>query len=402
MFLLVHVLSPALVYGRIDLKALFEDILPKDGLASPPITPSTHESTVDGCACTNECGATVDDGYTCDWCNVPAGCGKSSLINGQWDYCVFDALKDFEAQDHSSKMDQVWKAMVAPDVIGKSADFKDPLGVVHQMVTESMRTTMDNHRDVLPIGRTKVIHSQGVHCQFELNVAQGSEYTGIFSSGSKAGIVRLGAATPLAHGQGLFPGIGIKWFRSGVHSANFVALRATGPSGGSFNYFKGDISNHVPPPIALQALMKFQQASGCISMVGLSDVCKYDQDGSKVNQPVFPYEIRFRASGQFELPEDPSLTDPQLLKGLSSIPVGTHLFDLYAHASPTAPEKKLGELRTTGKCVQSLFGDTKLAFKHQRMEADFQARPEWIPDVHFTACDATAKPISNWQCPFVH
>lgn len=402
MALIVHIISASVVSGRIDLSAMFEDILPKEGLTSPPIAPSTAETTDDGCTCTNKCGATVDDGFACDWCNVPAGCGKSSVLLGSWDYCVYDAVKEFDAQDHASKMDQVWKDLTAPDVIGKSAEFKDPLGVVHQMVSESMRTTMDNHRDVLPIGRSKVIHTQGAHCQFELNVGQGSQYTGIFSAGVKAGIVIMGSATPLAHGRGLFPGMGIKFFRSGVHSANFVALRATGPTGGSFNYFKGDISNHVPPPFELQALMKFQQASNCISMVGLSDVCAYDQDGSKVADAVFPFEILFRSTSEFQLPEDEKLTDPQLLSGLSSIPVGTHLFDVYAKSSPTATAEKLGELRTTTKCVQSLYGDSKLAFKHQRMEADFNARPEWIPDVKFTACDATAAPISKWQCPFKH
>merc|ERR1719471_447217 len=111
--------------------------------------------------------------------------------------------------------------MTSPENVGKSGPLQDPISVVHQMVTESMRTTMDMHRDVLPIGRTKVIHAQGVHCKFELNVAEGSGYTGIFSPGIKEGIIRLGSATGVTV-AGMFPGLGIKFLRDGVTSANFV------------------------------------------------------------------------------------------------------------------------------------------------------------------------------------
>lgn len=399
MTLFVTLISASLVSARIDLETMFEDILAKEGLTSPPIGPGA-EVTAEDCTCTNECGATVDDAFKCDWCNVPAGCGKYSLINGQWDYCKFDALKDFDAQTHKAKMDEVWKEMVAPENVGKSGPFKDAFGVVSQMISTSMRTTMDNHRDVLPIGRTKVIHSQGVHCQMELDVEKGSPFTGIFSPGSKAGIVRMGAATPLQHGRGLFPGMALKFFRSGVHSANFVALRSTGPTGGSWNYFKGDISNHVAPPPELKATGKFQQASGCPSMVGLSDVCAYDQTGYKVPKPVFPYEIVFRSTPAFQLPEK-EMTDPQLLHALSNIPVGTKIFDVLAHPSPLESARKIGELKTTSKCVQSIFGDMKLAFKHQRMEADFHHHPEWIPHIKFDGCEASLSPESKWQCPFM-
>lgn len=429
MALIVHALSAAVVAGRIsNLEGMFAQLLGKAAELSAPTPPPTQrptvlmeptprptvlepeaitailagpalepetDNTVDGCKCTSKCSPTVDDGYACDWCNVPAGCGKSSWVNGQWDYCVYDEMKDWEAQDHKTKMDTIWKDMTAPDVIGKSAPVKDPLSVVHQMVTESMRTTMDMHRDVLPKGRSKVIHAQGVHCKFDLKI-DNSPYTGIFSAGTKAGIIRMGSGTSLK--QDIFPGIGVKFFRSGVHSANFVALRATGP-GGSMDFFNGDISNHVAPPPELQALMKFQQASNCISMVGLSDVCTYDQNGAKATRPNFPFELLFRAV-DFRIPESKH-TDEELLKELSRIPTGTHLYDVYAKASPKATPQKFGELRTTSACVQSLFGDNKLAFKHQRMEADFQQRPQWMPDVSFTACNPSAEDLSKWQCPFV-
>lgn len=398
MSLLVHLLSASVVTARIDLAGMFGSILPSL-TASPPLGPST-EHTVGGCECTSKCGASPDDQYACDWCNVPEHCGKSSLFSGQWDYCKYDEQKAYEAQDHKAKMAQIWKEMTAPDVVGKSGPLKNPLEVVGQMISESMRTTMDMHRDILPIGRTKVIHAQGVHCQFELDVASNSPYTGIFSPGVKEGIVRMGSATsvsdPLA---GIFPGVGIKFLRDGVTSANFVALRSTGP-GGSKDYFSKDLTNHGAPPTALQALMKFQQASACISMVGLSDVCQYDQDGTKAANLVFPFQIFFEPTGEFTTADDPSKTDEQLLKELSSIPVGTHIYDVYTAQTPTGPKTKLGAMKTTTQCVQSVWGDTRLGFKHQRMEEDFRLHPEWMPQVHLKACEPKADPVEKWQCPF--
>ena len=50
------------------------------------------------------------------------------------------------------------------------------------------------------------------------------------------------------------------------------------------SHFYGSVfSNHVTPPDELVALGKFQQASGCINMVGLSDACSYTQAGEKVS-----------------------------------------------------------------------------------------------------------------------
>jgi hypothetical protein len=259
---------------------------------------------------------------------------------------------------------------------------------------------MDLHRDILPIGRTKVIHSQGVHCKFDLAVSSDSPYTGIFSPGVKEGIVRMGSANSVSDPiAGIFPGLGIKFLRDGVHSANFVALRSTGP-GGSKDFFYNDITNHGAPPTALEALMKFQQASSCISMVGLSDVCVYDQDGSKASSVSFPFQIFFEPTGEFNTPDDPKKTDEQLLRELSGIPVGTHIYDIYTKATPSGPKIKLGPMKTTTKCVQSIWGDTRLGFKHQRMEEDWARHPEWMSQVHLKACNPSAEPVKKWQCPF--
>lgn len=227
----------------------------------------------------------------------------------------------------------------------------------------------------------------------------------------QSGLIRLGSASSLdglhpPHVPTVFPGFGIKFLRSGVRSANWVSLRKTGP-GGSYNYFDSTFSNHVAPDDALVKLGKFQQASGCIDMVGLSDACTYTQAGEKVNEPVFPFEVWFEPTGSVSFP-DKRKSNADLLGELSGIPDGTEIFSVHAFASPADKKQgkqiTLGTLTSRGTCHQSLFSDLDLFFRHQRMEEDFAMRTEWIPEMEAlgdSTCTATVGPISQWQCPHV-
>lgn len=181
-------------------------------------------------------------------------------------------------------------------------------------------------------------------------------------------------------------------------------MRASGPASG-YAFFDQEFSKIVNPPAALKALMKFQQASDCVAMVGLSDVCSYAQDGTPVlaDRLEFPYDILFEASSDKVHLPDEEMTDEEMLGHLSSIEAGTHLFNVYAVASPTSGKGPLlGKLTTTSQCVKSAFGDQSLFFRHQRMEEDFVKKPAWVDDTTAPGCDATAVASTKWQCPGVH
>ena len=45
----------------------------------------------------------------------------------------------------------------------------------------------------------------------------------------------------------------------------------------------------------------------------------------------------------------------------------------------------LGDVVTTGNCLSTKFGDTKLFFKHQWIEDDVALKPEWT-DAYFNEC----------------
>jgi len=150
--------------------------------------------------------------------------------------------------------------------------------------------------------------------------------------------------------------------------------------------------------------MKFDQASQCVSMVGLSDMCAYAQDGRQTPTDAieFPYDITFAASSAKVYIPNKKMSDEEMYNHLSAIGQGTHLLDVYAKASPTAEKAFLGKLTTTSSCVKSVFGDQSLFFRHQRMEEDFVKKPTWVGVVTAPGCKAAAVSSSKWQCPGVH
>jgi len=380
--------------------------------STPPLKPSLS-STHEGCTCQTECGTNArEERSECDWCYVIGNCGTSGY-KGNWDYCTYPTQKPWEAQNYNDKTKQLWSRITDPSVVDQSGPAQGLSGAQNfvDIISTSMITAFDDQWDVMPTGRSKVIHAQGVMCQFELEVQSNSPFTGVLSPGKQSGLIRLGSASSLdglhpPHVPTIFPGFGIKFLRSGVRSANWVSLRQTGP-GGSYNFFDSAFSNHVAPDQALINLGKFQQASGCIDSVGLSDACTYTQAGEKVDKPVFPFELWFEPTGSVSF-ADTKKSNSDLLAELAGIPDGSEVFSVHAFMSPAdkkqGKQTTIGKLTSKGTCHQSKFGDLDLFFRHQRMEEDFAQRTEWIPQMAAlgqSACAATTGPIAQWQCPHI-
>jgi len=410
---LILVLGVEIVFASCPFPGKHQGDTPCPFSSAPPLRPS-YDVTAKGCKCKSNCGDDymVDVGPIgrCDWCRTHDNCGQFG-IGGSWDWCVYPGMKDFEAQKHGNKSEQIWARITNASVVDKSGPAPSAAQVLLNVVTISMITAFDDQWEVMPKGRTKVIHAQGVLCKFALVVNSNNSYTGIFESGKQHGLIRMGSAAtlddPLAPSHLYpFPGMGVKFFRTGVRSADFVVLRDSGAGvDKGFNFMGSQFSNHGAPDPALVALHKFQQASGCIDMVGLSDACTYTQNGERVKNPVFPFQIIFVPTGKVEFP-DTKKSNKQLLSELASIPEGTELFEVWTFADPkdkaAGRRTKLGTLTTTSTCHQSLFGDEHLFFRHQRMEEDFAAQPDWIDQMKLlkneTMCAATVGPVSKWQC----
>ena len=120
--------------------------------------------------------------------------------------------------------------------------------------TESMDPTLDQEGDEMSKGamfgtRTKYIHTVGALGKTEWKSIGNHPYTGIFT-GATQGYTRMSiAAEPNEKELQTIPGIGVKFLRDGMDSANFVAMYALDGQE-SWNFFKNDFSNHIAPGIA--------------------------------------------------------------------------------------------------------------------------------------------------------
>jgi len=364
--------------------------------------PDPGQMTAKGCTCTTSCGSTIDDKYKCDWCYVKGNCGKRGL-KGHFDYCVYPDDKTFEAKTFQEKNEYFWSRVTADK---KRGDYASPKVIF----AEDIQTSFWDFKDEMPAGRVKGIHGVGAVCQFRLDIAHDSPYTGLFAPGPQDGFVRMGGATNFDKTKkGYPPGLGIKFARTGVQSGSTVALVSLDTA--VFNFFKMNFSNHIAPPASVptKALVKkFQQASQCPSQVGLSDMATWTQNGTKVADPKVPFKLFMVPSAEVQRPNTPKDID-DLMGELESFPVGTKIVTVYACAkgngaaelSPTAggletacgEPFKLGDMVTTSACTTSAYGDAKFFIRHQPIEQDWVLRPDFLDQYDAeTACGWSDKP----------
>jgi len=367
-----------------------------------------NDTTALGCKCKSEasCAPSLAQHHRCDWCYVPKGCGDYTLSRGSYDFCEYKPPDSFTSLSADAKLKQLWKKITGDKRVQPMFSKGKFLLVLLKL---SMISTFDNSMEVFNKGRQKVIHQQGVVLQFDLEVENSSPYTGMLRPGKHRGLLRLGSAFPPE--TDIFPGVAVKFLRSGIHSANTVLLRQTGAKTGQNQFFEEALTNHVAPSKTLTMLKKFIQASGCRSMTGLSDFCTYAQDGKRARSANFPYEIKFDAPNRAQFPINTRANDitAEVMRALKTIPAGTHLYNFYAKSSPSARWDRIGKIVTKSAATTSWFGDTQLFFRHQRMEEDFKKHPEWIKAARVDKpfCDASTdskgrlRPVSDWQCPGV-
>ena len=121
--------------------------------------------------------------------------------------------------------------------------------------------------------RHKYIHAVGVVGTVAWKSVGSHPYTGVFT-GSQHAIIRMSlAGEPDPEVKKTAPGIGLKFLRDGMDAGNMVAMFSTGGQE-SWNFFKNNFTNHVPPgPKALAPLVvKFATATKHIQQVGLSNM----------------------------------------------------------------------------------------------------------------------------------
>jgi len=266
-----------------------------------------------------------------------------------------------------------------------------------------MQTSFDNFLPTMPKGRDKFIHTGGCVGQIDMTI-RNSPYTGLLARGTQRGFVRMGpAAAP--NDDGLLPGWGFKFPRTGVPSGDFVAMHSV-QQGQPFNFFANNISTKIAPASgALMALARiFEAATICSSQVGISDLAKYSQAGRSVASPKFPYKLFFQPSAGTQTSNSVKTID-QLMDEWARFPVGMKLFTVYAFDTPTSDEaahpttldtcgspRLLGDVNVASTCSASDYGDRQFHIRHQRIEEDWALRPDFK-----TGREACGRSAGDWR-----
>lgn len=371
--------------------------------AAGNVYPPSTASTFLGCECKSACKTGLAfDCYANPYCIVKdKQCAKGTAPYSYsrlayYDYCTFPAYKPWEEQSAAAKHAAIMSLVKADKGSGSYPSTTGIIGVFQ----ESVNVTMVASADVFPQAkRTKFIHSVGAVAPFRWVSSGSHNYTGLFR-GAEYGVIRLSSATAPSQSGGMSPGAGIKLFRDGVPSANFMAMpRLTAQScAESTDFFANNFSNHVPSPgpeggFALELLAKkFWQGSSCPLMVGISHLAGGDLPGIKAEPAAegggavsFPYQLQFVGRHNVTVPCGDYKTGLANLQ--SQLKGGDTLFDVFASSAPRAAFSKIGRLDLTDAFVTSKFGDEKLFFKHLGQESDFRLRPEWLNEIdHKTTC----------------
>merc|ERR1719414_2740440 len=249
-------------------------------------TVSEPDTTVKGCVCKSGCKAKLLNGlHRCDECKTKGKCGTWALT-GRWDYCNYAPVDSYKRLSYKAKMDKMWAKVIA-DKSFEEPKATDTIGGF----TESMMTVFDNYKPEMPKGRKKVIHMVGSMCKIDLKINKNSPYTGLLGHGTHRGLIRIGTA--VVSEEGLTPGLGFKFPRTGRHSGDFVTLNSL-EIGQSWNFFASNMSTHIAPPegaAAIALARKFEQASQCATQVGLRDFTTYSQSGKRASKPNYPFKL---------------------------------------------------------------------------------------------------------------
>lgn len=145
---------------------------------------------------------------------------------------------------------------------------------------------------------------------------------------------------------------------------------------------------------------KFNQASNCGPQVGLSDMARYSQDGTKHDDPKFPFKLFLVPSKDVQTPNSKKTVD-DVIAEMSAFRVGTTLYTVYACGKAAGPHErqptiggvelacasafKLGDMVTTSKCTGSAYGDKAFHIRHQPIEEDWTLDPNILKQEGYDA-----------------
>ena len=351
-------------------------------------------TTLTGCGSGDD-GATQSSDLTS--CPSLASLAKKDYPN------LPDGYESLTAQE---KQQTLWKLLSESEYPAKCGYPNGGIGFITFTVSRPIKTldvTLQHSSDQLPSDRKKFLHPFGATATFDFvkgakpSSDPGDPYTGILSPNDTVqGVIRMSlAGDPGIPGVGYTPGMALKFLIDGQPSVNVVAMKSLMGQGGDANFFRNDFSNKLPDPHnGLDPLFDpFDWAKADAIGLGVSwfevflaegaeaktgnflhvDHLAYkDRTGKLAGTPVFPSRLIFRPSQSlrdwWDQPDNFGIGYRSMLK---AIPAGSKLYDVYALRKEGDKTMYLvGSVKTSSAIVPSMWGDFRLFFRHNDVNAN--------------------------------
>ena len=282
-------------------------------------------------------------------------------------------IADPSAKDQS---DIIWKKIEAEKGTNMDFSVKGQAAIVTMDMKLPFADTdyMQNSSGLFSNGevRPKSIHTKGTVQQVRWESVGGHKYSGLFASGADYGIMRYSVAKPYDMAKwgaesNFLPGMGIKWYRDGIKSANLVAMPGFDPTQ-TPNFFENNFSNHIKPinDTAIKVLSHlFAKGSPWATSIGLKDWAEFDKSGKK-SSPTMPYQIVYEPQVKINASIPPSKSfDDSIVETLTKS--GQLLWKVMAIEGPDDCASKksavhIGNIYSSGPAIKSMFADKNVMF----------------------------------------
>ena len=289
---------------------------------------------------------------------------------------------DYFQQSAWCKQQQIWTKIIEDDTPGQ---FFEGLFTM-SLFLQNINLTFDFIGDEMPPNRVKILHPTGTVSLFRFESWDNHPYTGSFK-GTEYGILRISEVGVVGPTHVPSESMGLKFLRDGVDAGNIFSLHAFEGHPDTYNFLHHEYNTHVDLPTNECNLMtshaKLSQVSKHVGNMSVKSMADYDQYGNKEAYPNWPFKCEFRPNDPCNFPHE---WHGSYLDTLCSgcIPVGYPLFDVWCQEDPDALGGymyQIGQIIMTSDMVTSMYGDTRLFFRHVRFEEDLEERPEWLPHV---------------------
>jgi len=126
----------------------------------------------------------------------------------------------------------------------------------------------------------------------------------------------------------------------------------------------------------------------------------FGEDGKEVENPVFPYRLRFQPTGEIDFSDE---YVHEFTEDLKSIPADSVLYNILALDQPEelgGVEAQIGQLVLRSEMITSLWGDQWLYIRHDDEAHDLVLKPEWNQYTPQFGPFFENDPTQSSKCPY--